>query len=89
MTATVGSRLPSPADLCKETKRGLARGGQMCRPSVPPGLGSLPLVPLSTRALMIITVILLVAVAVAAVVVWWVTRQPPLTPIEVPTVSVA
>ena len=44
---------------------------------------------LSTRALMIITVILLVAVAVAAVLVWWVTHQPPLTPIEVPTVSVA
>ena len=52
-------------------------------------VGSLRPVPLSTRALMIITVILLVAVAVAAVVVWWVTRQPPLTPIEVPTVSVA
>jgi hypothetical protein len=46
-------------------------------------------VPLSTRALMIITVILLIAVAVAAVVAWWITRQPPLTPIEVPTVSVA
>ena len=46
-------------------------------------------VPLSTRALMIITVILLVAAAVAAVLVWWVTRQPPLTPIEVPTVTVA
>ena len=45
--------------------------------------------PLSTRALMIITVILLVAVAVAAVLVWWVTRQPPLTPIEVPSESVA
>jgi hypothetical protein len=38
---------------------------------------------------MIITVILLVAVAVGAVVVWWVTRQPPLTPIEIPSVSVA
>jgi Na+/serine symporter len=46
-------------------------------------------VPLSSRGLMIITVILLVAVAVAAVIVWWVTRQPPLTPIEVPSVSVA
>ena len=46
-------------------------------------------VPLSTRALMIITVVLLVAVAVAAVVVWWVTRQPPLTPVEIPSVSVA
>jgi len=44
---------------------------------------------LSTRALMIITGVLLVAVAVAAVIVWWVTRQPPLTPIDVPTVSVA
>ena len=54
-----------------------------------PDLGSLRPVPLSTRTLMIITVILLIAVAVAAVVVWWVTRQPPLTPIEVPTVSVA
>ena len=36
--------------------------------------------PISTRALMIITIVLLVAVAVAAVAVWWVTRQPPLTP---------
>ena len=42
----------------------------------------------STRALMIITLVLLVAVAVAAVLVWWVTRQPPLTPIDVPSVSV-
>ena len=46
-------------------------------------------VPVSTRALMIITVVLLVAVAVAAVAVWWLTRQPPLTPVEVPSVSVA
>jgi hypothetical protein len=38
---------------------------------------------------MTITVILLAAVAVAAVVVWWITRQPPLTPITVPSVSVA
>jgi hypothetical protein len=38
---------------------------------------------------MIITVILLVAVAMAAVIVWWVTRQPLLTPIGVPSVSVA
>jgi hypothetical protein len=45
-------------------------------------------VALSTRTLMILTVILLVAVAVAAVLAWWVTRQPPLTPIEVPSVSV-
>jgi hypothetical protein len=37
---------------------------------------------------MIITVILLIAVAVAAVIAWWVTRQPPLTPIKVPSVSV-
>ena len=45
--------------------------------------------PLSTRTLMIITMVLLDAVAVTAVVVWWITRQPPLTPIEVPSVSVA
>jgi hypothetical protein len=45
-------------------------------------------VPISTRALTIITVGLLLAVAVAAVLVWWVTRQPPLTPIVVPSVSV-
>jgi hypothetical protein len=45
-------------------------------------------VPISTRALTIITVVLLLAVAVAAVLVWWVTRQPPLSPIEVPSVSV-
>ena len=44
--------------------------------------------PISTRALMIITVILLVAVAVTAIIVWGVTRQPSLDPIEVPTVSV-
>jgi hypothetical protein len=44
---------------------------------------------LSTRALMIITVLLLVAVAVAVVIVWWVTRQPPLAPVEVPSVSIA
>jgi hypothetical protein len=63
--------------------------GSTASRSLTPGLGSLRRVPLSTRALMIITVILLVAVALAAIVVWWVTRQPPLTPIEVPTVSVA
>jgi Na+/serine symporter len=51
-------------------------------------LGS-TVVSLSTRALMIITIVLLLAVAVAAVLVWWVTRQPPLTPVEVPTRSVA
>jgi hypothetical protein len=56
---------------------------------VSPYLGSLRPVPLSTRALMIITVILLIAVAVAAAIVWWITRQPPMTPIEIPTVSVA
>jgi hypothetical protein len=67
----------------------LGRGGQICQPSVSLDLGSLRPVPLSTRALMIITVILLIAVAVAAVIVWWITRQPPLIPIEIPTVSVA
>jgi hypothetical protein len=59
--------------------------GETCNPA---SVVSGP-VPLSTRALMIITVVLLVAVAVAAVVVWWITRQPPLTPIKVPSVSVA
>ena len=44
--------------------------------------------PVSTRVLMIITVALLVAVVVAAVTVWWITRQPPLTPVEIPSVSV-
>ena len=44
--------------------------------------------PVSTRVLMIITVVLLVAVVVAAVAVWWITRQPPLTPIDIPSVSV-
>ena len=42
----------------------------------------------STRVLMIITVVLLVAVAVAAVAVRVITRQPPLTPVEIPSVSV-
>jgi hypothetical protein len=37
---------------------------------------------------MIITVVLLVAVVVAAVAVWLITRQPPLTPVEIPSVSV-
>jgi Na+/serine symporter len=45
-------------------------------------------VPISTRVLMIITVALLVAVVVAAVVAWWITRQPPLTPVPIPSVSV-
>ena len=44
--------------------------------------------PVSTRVLMIITVVLLVAVVVAAVAVRWITRQPPLTPVEIPSVSV-
>ena len=66
-----------------------ASGGQICKPGLTPILGSLRPVPLCTRALMIVTVVLLVAVAVATVVVWWGTRQPTLTPIEVPTVSVA
>jgi hypothetical protein len=45
-------------------------------------------VPVSTRTLMIITVVLLVAVAVATVAAWWLTRQPPLTPVPIPSVSV-
>jgi hypothetical protein len=45
-------------------------------------------VPVSTRLLMIITLVLLVAVAVAAVAAWWITRQPPLTPVPIPSVSV-
>jgi hypothetical protein len=45
--------------------------------------------PISTRALMIITIVVLVAVAVAAVVAWWVTRESPLVPVDVPSVSVA
>lgn len=44
--------------------------------------------PVSTRVLMIITVVLLVAVAVAAVATWLITRQPPLTPLDIPSVSV-
>ena len=43
--------------------------------------------PISTRALMIITIVVLVAVA--AVVAWWVTRESPLVPVDVPSVSVA
>jgi len=45
--------------------------------------------PISTRALMIITIVLLIAVAVAAIAAWWVTRQPPLIPVEVPSVAQA
>ena len=45
--------------------------------------------PISTTKLMIITIVLLLAVAVTAVVAWLVTRQPPLTPLDVPSASVA
>jgi Na+/serine symporter len=44
--------------------------------------------PVSTRVLMIITGVLLVAVVVTAIAAWWITRQPPLTPVEIPSVSV-
>lgn len=44
--------------------------------------------PISTRTLMAITIVLLVAVAVAVVIAFWITRQPPLTPVEVPSVSI-
>ena len=44
--------------------------------------------PISTRALLGIAVVLLVAVAVAAAAAWWITRQPPLTPVPVDSVSV-
>lgn len=44
--------------------------------------------PISTRTLMVITMVLLVAVVVATVAAWWVTRQPPLTPVQIPSVSV-
>lgn len=42
----------------------------------------------STRVLMIVAVALLVAVAVAAVAAWWITRQPAMTPVPIPSVSV-
>jgi len=45
-------------------------------------------VPVPTRALMVITGVLLVAVVVAAIAAWWITRQPPLTPVPIPSVSV-
>ena len=45
--------------------------------------------PISTRALMIITIALLIAVAVAAIAAWWVTRQPPLVPVVVPSFAQA
>ena len=44
--------------------------------------------PISPRLLMVVAVVLLVAVAVATVAAWWITRQPPLTPIAIPSVSV-
>jgi hypothetical protein len=44
-------------------------------------------VPVSTRVLMIITAVLLVAVVVAVVTALWITRQPPLTPLDIPSVS--
>ena len=43
---------------------------------------------ISTRVLVVVAVVLLVAVAVAAVAAWWITRQPALTPIAIPSVSV-
>jgi hypothetical protein len=46
-------------------------------------------VPVSTRVLAIITGILLFAVVVAAIAAWWITRQPPLTPVPVPSTSLA
>lgn len=45
--------------------------------------------PISTTKLLIITIVLLLAVAVTAVVAWRLTRQPPLTPLEIPSSSVA
>ena len=42
----------------------------------------------STRALMIVTGVLLVAVVVTAIAAWCATRQPPLTPVPIPSVSV-
>jgi hypothetical protein len=45
--------------------------------------------PISTRALMIIAIVALIAVAVAAIAAWWVTRQPPLIPVNVPSVAQA
>jgi hypothetical protein len=44
-------------------------------------------VPVSTRVLTIITGVLLVAVVVATVAAWWITRQPPLTPVPIPSTS--
>ncbi len=53
---------------------------------MPWALVRVPGVPVSTRVL-IITVVLLVAVVVAVVAAWWVTRQPPLTPVPIPSTS--
>jgi hypothetical protein len=44
-------------------------------------------VPVSTRTLMIITLVLLVAVVAATVAARWLTRQPPLTPVPIPSTS--
>ena len=44
--------------------------------------------PVSTRVLTIITGVLLVAVLVTAVATWWITRQPPLTPVPIPSTSI-
>ena len=38
---------------------------------------------------MIITIVLVIAVAVVAIAPWWVTPQPPLIPVEVPSVAQA
>jgi hypothetical protein len=38
--------------------------------------------------LTIINGILLVALVVAAIAAWWITRQPPLTPVPIPSTSV-
>jgi len=45
-------------------------------------------VPVSTRVLAIVTGVLLVAVVVTAIAAWWITRQPPLTPVPIPSVSI-
>jgi hypothetical protein len=37
---------------------------------------------------MVITVVLLVAVVLAAIAAWWITRQPPLTPVPIPSTSI-
>ena len=45
--------------------------------------------PISTGKLLIITIVLLLAVAATAVVAWLLTRQAPLTPLDVPSSSLA